>query len=70
MIIAIITLYENEDYKYKYIKVSNDWLVILEKSENEIFIKSPVGEVLYSFKTKGLIKYEITKEKIVEKEEE
>lgn len=61
MIITITTLYEGEDYKNKHIKIPENWLIIVEKNKNEINIKLPNGEIICNFKTKGLIKYEISK---------
>lgn len=61
MIITITTLYEDEDYTNKNIKIPENWLIIVEKNKNEINIKLSNGEIIYNFKTKGLIKYEISK---------
>lgn len=42
-------------------KVPKNWLIIVEKTEEETTIKCGIGETIYTFKNENVEKYEIEK---------
>ena len=51
MIIRITLYYKNKPAPLsRLVKVSTNWLIIVEKTKNETNIKSGLGDVFYTFK--------------------
>ena len=61
MIIKITLFYSHAEPAMKMVKVPNNWLVIVEKSEKETSIKCGSEFPIITFKNRDVIKYEIEK---------
>ena len=61
MIIKITLFYSHAEPAMKMVKVPNNWLVIVEKSEKETSIKCGSEFPIITFRNDDVIKYEIEK---------